>query len=295
MPATISRRSRIWARVGALITLTTLVGAAYYYWSSRSPSGDDGSLPDGTRTAGETAAVRLRKPRRVLTMSLKNIVLWNPSPDPQNPNHAFRESALPFMHSLVSSGLYEVYLIAVVNSDLEERQIQRLLHSSGLYASGLDPRRVLFCSTEEGKGHIVRHIEPRIHVESNDTVIRKLSPHVDKIIRVKRSMRSRRTSILSMGGSSQSLLRGPIPMDGKVFSAPVAGRDSQTARSGAKGSALSRTPTFSSFDLKESLSDSDVTPPPDPEAYLQEEGAADLLTLGNVCFSEALTESGLLE
>ncbi|KAJ3087492.1 ATP-binding cassette sub- G member 2 [Quaeritorhiza haematococci] len=122
----------------------------------------------------------------VLTFSLSQTILWNPSPDPRSPNFAFLESILAYLRKVVSSGHYDTYLIAAVSSDKEQEQILQLLKGSGLYGSGLDSRKVLFCETEEGKAHIVRHVEPHIHIETNDEIIQKLAPFVPKIVRLKR-------------------------------------------------------------------------------------------------------------
>ncbi|KAI8915449.1 hypothetical protein DFJ77DRAFT_430349, partial [Powellomyces hirtus] len=104
------------------------------------------------------------------------VIVWNPSPDPTTPNHAFRESALPYLQHLVSHSKprFQIHLITVVSSDEEEAQIRSLLASTTLYADGLDERRVLYCATEEGKAHLVRHIEPHVHVDENDDVIERL-------------------------------------------------------------------------------------------------------------------------
>ncbi|KAI9340789.1 hypothetical protein DFJ73DRAFT_605788, partial [Zopfochytrium polystomum] len=109
-------------------------------------------------------------------------ILWSPSRDPLHPNYAFIESAMPFLHSLVASPRYIVHLIAVISSDREQAQIQNLLtRTARLTQSGLDSRRILFCDTEEGKVHIVRHISPHTHVDSDDYVIEKVSQYVKRV------------------------------------------------------------------------------------------------------------------
>ncbi|KAI8820418.1 uncharacterized protein EV422DRAFT_69684 [Fimicolochytrium jonesii] len=200
-PATRRSTSHAWARASAAIAIASLLGSAYYIWAARRKpsSGGAGGSVEGVgerfvRGAAEalaaSAAVAKKtwKGQRVMTISMKNIVVWNPSPDPTTPIYAFRESALPFLTSLVSNPRNQIHLIMVVTSDEEEAQVRSLLLSSNLYNLGLDPRRVVFCSTEEGKGHIVRHIEPSVHVESNDDVITKLAPFVQRIVRVKKKV-----------------------------------------------------------------------------------------------------------
>lgn len=51
-----------------------------------------------------------------------------------------------------------------------------------------DHRKVIYCSEEEGKVHIIRHIEPSIHIEGgwemddDEEIVKKLKPFVHKII-----------------------------------------------------------------------------------------------------------------
>ncbi|TPX69051.1 hypothetical protein SpCBS45565_g02669 [Spizellomyces sp. 'palustris'] len=304
-----SRRSTLWARAGALVAFATLLGSAYYFWSSRrAKQGDTDTQPPNGVTSGDSrassrsasrrgsttvvdVAKRILKGRRVMTISMKNIVVWNPSPDPTTPNHAFRESALPFLHSLVSNPSNQVHLIMVVTSDQEEAQVRTLLHSSGLYTAGLDPRRVVFCSTEEGKAHIVRHIEPHVHVDSCDDVIKRLAPFVGRIIRVQRRVQRKGNGV-------------PPGMNGRVASAPGviggnhgngspgSGKSSRRTSSTSGGLGLIRTPTFNSLDWKDATA-SDVGSETEDD-HDPEEGLQDLKKLGNVEFVDSLAQSGLL-
>jgi hypothetical protein len=49
-----------------------------------------------------------------------------------------------------------------MNSELERHQIHQLLSNASL---SIDPRKILYCSTEQGKLHLIKHIQPSIHVE----------------------------------------------------------------------------------------------------------------------------------
>ncbi|KAJ3167326.1 hypothetical protein HDU88_002246 [Geranomyces variabilis] len=222
-----SRRHRWAAATLAVAALASVLGTTaycyYYLHSSSSTSSsaappaptapDSAALPNShqqppqTSTDIDSAAVEATAPSLantvvaaarslfsgssvVVTISMKNIIVWNPSPDPATPNHAFRESALPYLQSLVKlqNPRIQIHLITVVSSDEEEVQIRELLKASGLYADGLDERRVLFCGTEEGKAHLVRHIEPAVHVDQNDEVIERLAPYVKRLVRVRRTV-----------------------------------------------------------------------------------------------------------
>lgn len=103
--------------------------------------------------------------------------------------YAFQENSIQILTRL--SCLYDIYVIVHVNSDEEKHNIQTLLASSstdGLFLDGLDNRKIIFCSEEEGKVHIIRHIEPSIHVEGGwekddgEDIIKKLKPFVSKLI-----------------------------------------------------------------------------------------------------------------
>ncbi|KAJ3036930.1 hypothetical protein HK097_003671 [Rhizophlyctis rosea] len=226
-------RKRLIASAGVFALAAAIVGTAAYWWAVRerkrrgNGEGRGGNsrptVESGEESSrGEILLEKLlgqlrtskRKEKVPITISMKNIILWNPSPDPQTPNHAFIESTLPFLFSLVSSPHYQVHLIMVVSSDKEQQHIERILHSSKLYSNGLDKGRVLFCETEEGKAHIVRSISSVIHVDNNDEVVRLVSPHVGVVLRVRRKLRmvgdekGRRAS----AGSSKVLKSGAASM-----------------------------------------------------------------------------------
>lgn len=104
--------------------------------------------------------------------------------------YAFQESSIQILTRL--SCLYDIYVIVHVNSEQEKENIQSLLENAsstdGLFADGVDNRKIIFCSEEEGKIHIIRHIEPFIHVEGGwekddgEDIIKKLKPFVTKLI-----------------------------------------------------------------------------------------------------------------
>ncbi|KAI8806742.1 hypothetical protein BJ742DRAFT_350440 [Cladochytrium replicatum] len=213
MPSPLSARAirRLQVAATAVAAVGAIAAACYFLYSASIDSSTNDASNSASTTAQQqrqrsgnetesalrSAATGKRKgPKRVLTISVKNIILWNPSPDPRNPNYAFNEALLPYLQKLYASQLYDIYLITVVSSDKEEEQITELLSSStsGLVSNGLDPRKILFCETEEGKSHIVRHIEPHIHVESMDAALLKLVGHVPKLIRILRPTSSRSSS-----------------------------------------------------------------------------------------------------
>ncbi|KAG0746850.1 hypothetical protein G6F62_001617 [Rhizopus arrhizus] len=124
-----------------------------------------------------------------MTISLKNTVLWNPSSDVSM--YAFHEKSLQLLERL--SYLYEIYLIIHVNSEEERNHIQTLLENSqgNIFAKSggcIDYRKIIYCSEEEGKMHIIRHIESSVHIEGGweqddgEEIVKKLKPFMNKII-----------------------------------------------------------------------------------------------------------------
>ncbi|KAI9333546.1 hypothetical protein DFJ73DRAFT_49511, partial [Zopfochytrium polystomum] len=144
-------------------------------------------------------------------VAVNNILLWSPSRDPLHPNYAFVESTIPFLHSLLSSPRYVVHLVAVAASDHELAQIQNLLsRTARLTQSGLDPRRILFCDSSDGKAAIVQRIAPHTHVDFDDAVIERVAHSVKRVVRVvPRRIRDRRQAAGT--DESATMLLPPLP------------------------------------------------------------------------------------
>ncbi|KAI7865116.1 uncharacterized protein EV154DRAFT_533573 [Mucor mucedo] len=126
-------------------TYSTAAVAANKSWSTR--------LIDGVISA--------TRKRKRMTISLKNTVLWNPSSDVNTPNHAFHENTVPLLNRLAQ--IHDIYVIIHMNSDKERHQITQLLNNNPNLL--LDSRKILHCSSEQGKLHLIRHLQPHIHVE----------------------------------------------------------------------------------------------------------------------------------
>ncbi|KAG1051202.1 hypothetical protein G6F46_006601 [Rhizopus delemar] len=122
-----------------------------------------------------------------MTISLKNTVLWNPSSDISM--YAFHENVLQLIIRLTYA--YDIYIIIHINSVKERDRIQFLLENTqgGLFTGGyMDQRKIIYCSEEEGKVHIIRHIEPVIHIEGGweeddgEKIVKRLQPFIKKIV-----------------------------------------------------------------------------------------------------------------
>ncbi|KAJ9057759.1 hypothetical protein DSO57_1019544 [Entomophthora muscae] len=119
--------------------------------------------------------------KKLLSISLDKIVLQNTSKDPAIPSYVFVESSLPTLCRLCEQ--YDVYLIATVKSILEQKQVEELIISSALSVKHqLDIRKVVFCQSSTGRSHIVRHLEPHIHVDNELAVIKQLSFSISRLI-----------------------------------------------------------------------------------------------------------------
>ncbi|KAI9331761.1 hypothetical protein BDR26DRAFT_870006 [Obelidium mucronatum] len=168
---------------------------------------------------------RLSAPRGyIISISINNIIMWNPSPSPEDPNYAFYPESLKFLSALLSSPLRPtVHLICTVISDQQKTQILELLSSNGLFSKGLDQRRVLFCATIQGRIHVVKQLGVLVHVDDDDSVLCDLVPHVKRLIRVKRSVRlsieadKRRMSATSLRSRSNS---SPPPENASAVPSP---------------------------------------------------------------------------
>ncbi|KAI8062715.1 hypothetical protein BC940DRAFT_115285 [Gongronella butleri] len=133
------------------------------------------------------------KKKKIMTVSVKNTILWNPSQDVELPNHAFHENAVALMMRLCAQ--YEVHFLVQSNTDEERDQLHALLLPLRRL---VDPSRVVYCSDAVTKQRIVRAISPDVHVEGGwelddgEDMVRALRDNVDKIVWI--ITRRRRTS-----------------------------------------------------------------------------------------------------
>ncbi|KAF9135778.1 hypothetical protein BGW39_000075 [Mortierella sp. 14UC] len=78
---------------------------------SRQQHGAQSSEPHASSLSrlGSKIARTVRRNRKVMTISLKNTIVWNPSPDPTTPNYGFVEGAIPLLFHLAET--YNLHLI----------------------------------------------------------------------------------------------------------------------------------------------------------------------------------------
>ncbi|KAJ1953436.1 hypothetical protein IWQ62_005990, partial [Dispira parvispora] len=135
-----------------------------------------------------------------LTVHLNNALIWNPSRDPQSPNYAFKPNALPLLR--IMTKYFDVYCIAHIRSTAEQMDIRQLFDSGRRSQSTppsstetgkdsapeeMDRRKLLFCQTLKGKDHIVRHVQPLVHVDADLESIVTLATFIPHMVWLARS------------------------------------------------------------------------------------------------------------
>ncbi|CAJ0642134.1 11447_t:CDS:2 [Entrophospora sp. SA101] len=98
--------------------------------------------------------------------------------------YVFLENAVSFLQLICKR--YDVYLVCPISNEQEKHQIISLLSNENLFSTKvIDKRKVIFCETEEGKVHIIRHIKASVHIESglnNEDVVGLVRSFVDNVI-----------------------------------------------------------------------------------------------------------------
>ncbi|KAG0348924.1 hypothetical protein BG004_003641 [Podila humilis] len=190
---------------------------------------------------GSKIARTVKKNRKVMTISLKNTIVWNPSPDPTAPNYGFVEGAIPLLFHLAES--YNLHLILLcpplqqardkgkerereltlqeqdeskrqqkLGQQRERDQILAMLTNAGLTSAAggpkvIDPRQLLICETEEGVSHVVRHLESQVHVEAVPSVVELVQGVVPKVVVVQKKMgHSRAPSSTAFAGQEEEVV-----------------------------------------------------------------------------------------
>ncbi|KAF9432196.1 hypothetical protein BGZ76_011138 [Entomortierella beljakovae] len=200
--------------------------------------------PSSLSRLGSKIARTVKRNRKVMTISLKNTIVWNPSPDPTTPNYGFVEGVIPLLFHLAEN--YNLHLILLCpptkatqqssNGKARERTVQEMdelkqqqqmgqardkdqiltmLRNAGLIVPPgsknsklIDPRQLLICETEEGVGHVVRHLESQIHVEAQQSVLEMVQGVVPKVVFVQKKAGHSRAS--SVAGSEDIMTHSHI-------------------------------------------------------------------------------------
>ena len=81
----------------------------------------------------------------------------------------------------------DVYLITTLpeDSDALEAAVMEALASAGIFVDGSCERcKALFCSTEDGRGAIVRQLGSALHIDCSAKVLQYLAPHLPRVVHV---------------------------------------------------------------------------------------------------------------
>uniref|UniRef100_A0A7S2N4E7 Uncharacterized protein n=1 Tax=Haptolina brevifila TaxID=156173 RepID=A0A7S2N4E7_9EUKA len=86
----------------------------------------------------------------------------------------------------------DVYLVTQLPVDSDELEAATLdaLRSGGVFGTpGCDVRKALFCSTEDGRGSIVRQLGPSTHLDTSPKILKYLAPHLTHVVYIDEACR----------------------------------------------------------------------------------------------------------
>lgn len=83
-----------------------------------------------------------------------------------------RTAAAPYLKRFAK--MCDLYVISRIADDEGEATIRSALEAAGVFAAGMDPRKVLFCETADGRVSVVRQLEPHLHIDRRADIITSL-------------------------------------------------------------------------------------------------------------------------
>jgi len=102
--------------------------------------------------------------------------------DPESHKISIISANIEAFMQLISNN--DVYLLMLVETDEQEKEVMQILESIEAFNSGLNSNKVLFCSTHEGKVHMARQLEVHLHIDTHPQVISTLRMYVPQLILV---------------------------------------------------------------------------------------------------------------
>jgi len=159
------------AKPGSIMILATLfcilVGIIIFLLSDAATQSDSPTRHSPPPAVPNHNHVR----KRVVSVTLDGILFSKASGNGPG-GFVVHESAAEAMSSLCTAST--VVAIAKVSSSDEEQTVRALVTRLKLFESGLEPHRLLFCTTDYGRGCMVRQLNPTLHFESSPDVVRNL-------------------------------------------------------------------------------------------------------------------------
>jgi hypothetical protein len=67
-----------------------------------------------------------------------------------------------------------LYVVSRVRDDAMEGEVRTALREAGVFAAGMDERKVLFCETADGRVSVVRQLEPHLHIDRRADIVTSL-------------------------------------------------------------------------------------------------------------------------
>eukprot|EP01069_Polyplicarium_translucidae_P009363 Polyplicarium_translucidae@DN3311_c1_g1_i1.p6 len=143
-------------------------------------------------------------PRRWVSLSLDELVFER---DRASGKLVLVESATAPLLALCEAA--ELFIVAQVESDDDEKDIMATLESCGAFLAGLQKHRVMFGSTAAGRVSMVRQLQPFAHLEGNPAAVAQLKDKVSNVVRVHRESAADTTEAftLSVRSTDLTLLR----------------------------------------------------------------------------------------
>jgi hypothetical protein len=68
----------------------------------------------------------------------------------------------------------DLYVVSRVRDDAMEGEVRTALREAGVFAAGMDERKVLFCETADGRVSVVRQLEPHLHIDRRADIVTSL-------------------------------------------------------------------------------------------------------------------------
>ncbi|CAG9477285.1 conserved Plasmodium protein, unknown function [Plasmodium vivax] len=113
----------------------------------------------------------------VISLCLNDIVLKITG----NNVHIVESSLEPFNKLCAIS---ELFVIAQISNDVQEKNIIDLFKKLGLFDKGLKEHRLMFCTTSNGRASMIRQLCPLTHVDNDETVIKTLTGKIPNVVQI---------------------------------------------------------------------------------------------------------------
>eukprot|EP00928_Gymnodinium_smaydae_P035629 TRINITY_DN25044_c0_g1_i1.p1 TRINITY_DN25044_c0_g1~~TRINITY_DN25044_c0_g1_i1.p1 ORF type:complete len:237 (+),score=40.39 TRINITY_DN25044_c0_g1_i1:79-711(+) len=165
----------------AIWTAVALVCALYFWLSrDRSRKSDDASEA-GSSGSSSSADARGRgggRSKRKVCLALDGTLLKAAGGSGAGAVEVIDAAVAPFLELCASC---EVFAVALATEDARESAVTETLEALGAFDAGFRRHRLMFSSTVEGRASMVRHLQPSLHLEADDSVRASLEGKVPEL------------------------------------------------------------------------------------------------------------------